>query len=124
MGGRRTTIGPGKTGGGDRGTCKGIKEVQCKGVPKFECDFIYDYEPCSRINTFKASKCNHRKDVKKCPITLTTKDGCEINTIITNKGKKMIASPTKTKISWGAEELFGYMKRCVCLPEMVDSVSV
>jgi len=100
------------------------QEVQCKGVPKFECDFIYDYEPCSRINTFKASKCNHRKDVKKCPIKLATKDGCEINTIITNKGKKMIASPTKTKISWGKEENFGFMQRCVCLPEMVDSVSV
>jgi len=103
---------------------KVTQEVQCKGVPKFECDFIFDYEACGRINTFKASKCTHRKEVKKCPIKLVTKDGCEINTIISNKGSKMIASPTKTKISWGAEELTGFMKRCVCLPDMVDSVSV
>jgi len=103
---------------------KVTQEVQCKGVPKFECDFIYDYEACSRINTLKASKCTHRKDVEKCPIKLVTRDGCEINSIITNKGAKMIPSPTKTKISWGAEELTGFMKRCVCLPDMIDSVSV
>merc|ERR1740128_1594913 len=88
---------------------KVTQEVQCKGIPKFECDFVYDYEACSRINTLNAIKCTHRKDVKKCPIKLVTRDGCEINTIITNKGAKMLTSPTKSKIAWGADELTGFM---------------
>jgi len=98
------------------------KEVACKGVPKFKCDFIFDYEACSRINKLEANKCNHRKDVTKCPLKLETKDGCIIDTLLTNKGAKMIAG--KTKISWGDNPLTGFMSRCVCLPEMVDSVSV
>jgi len=98
------------------------KEVACKGVPKFTCDFIFDYEACSRINKLEANKCNHRKDVTKCPLKLETKDGCIIDTLLSNKGAKMIAG--KTKISWGDNPLTGFMTRCVCLPEMVDSVSV
>ena len=73
------------------------KEVACKGVPKFKCDFIFDYEACSRINKLEANKCNHRNDVTKCPLKLETKDGCIIDTLLTNKGAKMIAG--KTKIS-------------------------
>eukprot|EP00091_Calanus_sinicus_P000288 TRINITY_DN1021_c0_g1_i18.p1 TRINITY_DN1021_c0_g1~~TRINITY_DN1021_c0_g1_i18.p1 ORF type:complete len:132 (-),score=34.51 TRINITY_DN1021_c0_g1_i18:36-431(-) len=98
------------------------QEVRCKGVPKFECDFIYDYEACSRVNTLDAAKCTHRKDVKKCPVKLETKDGCIIDTLLTNKGAKIIAG--KTKISWGDNPLTGFMTRCVCLPDMVESVSV
>jgi len=109
----------------ERGTRKRgrvTKEVACKGVPKFTCDFIFDYEACSRINKLDANKCNHRKDVTKCPLKLETKDGCIIDTLLSNKGAKMIAG--KTKISWGDNPLTGFMTRCVCLPEMVDSVSV
>merc|ERR1712002_273647 len=98
------------------------KEVACKGVPKFTCDFIFDYEACSRVNKLQASKCNHRKDVKKCPIQFETKDGCIIDALLTNKGAKIIAG--KTKISWGDNPMTGFMTRCVCLPEMVNSVSV
>ena len=61
----------------------------------------------------KATQCNHRKDVDKCPITLNTKVifiniivpltnhlqlGCELKTTITNKGAKILVSP-KIEIS-------------------------
>ena len=73
------------------------QEVRCKGIPKFTCDFVYDYEACSHINKLEAAKCDHRKDVTKCPLQLETKDGCIIETLLTNKGAKIIAG--KTKIS-------------------------
>ena len=43
--------------------------------------------------------CDYRKDVtkSKCPLQLETKDGCIIDTLLTNKGAKIIAG--KTKIS-------------------------
>jgi len=104
----------------DRKRGRVTKEVSCKGVPKFTCDFIFDYEACSRINKLQASKCDHRKDVKKCPLTLETKDGCIIDTLLTNKGAKIITG--KTSISWGGSPPTGFMTRCVCLPEMVNSV--
>ena len=113
------------------------KEVSCKGVPKFTCDFIFDYEACSRINKLQASKCDHRKDVKKCPLTLETKDGCIIDTLLTNKGAKIITGKTSISckhhftqqkqnfnnfFSGGGSPPTGFMTRCVCLPEMVNSV--
>jgi len=106
----------------DRKRGRVTQEVRCEGIPKFKCDFIYDYEPCSRINEISANKCNHRKDVKKCPIKLETKDGCIINALLTNKGAKMIVG--KSKIKWGDNPLTGFMSRCVCLPDLMDSVSV
>jgi len=106
----------------DRKRGRVTQEVRCKGIPKFTCDFVYDYEACSRINKLEAAKCDHRKDVTKCPLQLETKDGCIIDTLLTNKGAKIIAG--KTKISWGDNPLTGFMTRCVCLPDMVDSVSV
>ena len=69
------------------------QQVQCKGVPKFDCDFIFDYEACSRLNSFRVANCGHRKpvlncsvlflhlpvQVKKCPVELVTRDGCVIS---------------------------------------------
>ena len=78
----------------------------------------------------KATQCNHRKDVDKCPITLNTKAsilviiiivtnyksfsscafsmtnfqlGCELKTTITNKGAKILVSP-KVEISGGCQQ--------------------
>ena len=46
------------------------QQVQCKGVPKFDCDFIFDYEACSRLNSFRVANCGHRKPVLSCSVLL------------------------------------------------------
>merc|ERR1711974_396424 len=53
---------------------------------------------CDQVINMRATQCNHRKDVDKCPITLNTKLGCELKTTITNKGAKILVSP-KVQIS-------------------------
>merc|ERR1712192_145374 len=78
-------------------------EIRCKGVPKFNCTFLFDTdEYCDQVINMKATKCNHRKDVDKCAITLTT------------KGAKILVSP-KIEISGGATRPAGFMDSCVCI---------
>jgi len=90
-------------------------EIRCKGVPKFNCTFLFDTdEYCDQVINMKATQCNHRKDVDKCPITLNTKLGCELKTTITNKGAKILVSP-KIEISGGATRPAGFMDSCVCI---------
>merc|ERR550517_87254 len=90
-------------------------EIRCKGVPKFNCTFLFDTdEYCDQVINMKATQCNHRKDVDKCPITLSTKLGCELKTTITNKGAKILVSP-KIEISGGATRPAGFMDSCVCI---------
>jgi len=92
-------------------------EIRCKGVPKFNCTFLFDTdEYCDQVINMKATQCNHRKDVSKCPITLNTKLGCELKTTITNKGAKILVSP-KIEISGGATRPAGFMDSCVCITE-------
>merc|ERR1719334_1718978 len=70
-------------------------EVKCDKIPKFKCDFIVDYAP-GEVTDFKAAKCTHRKNIKKCPITLETDDGCTIKAFLYNKQKDIF---TKGRIA-------------------------
>lgn len=96
-------------------------EIRCKGVPKFNCTFLFDTDQyCDQVINMKATQCNHRKDVDKCPITLNTKLGCELKTTITNKGAKILVSP-KIDISGGATRPAGFMDSCVCIRNETSS---
>merc|ERR1712142_749084 len=70
-------------------------EVKCDKIPKFKCDFIVDHTP-TKVTSLKASKCTHRKNFKKCPITLTTKMGCTIKAFLYNKQKDVYAKGKMT----------------------------
>eukprot|EP00091_Calanus_sinicus_P000290 TRINITY_DN1021_c0_g1_i3.p1 TRINITY_DN1021_c0_g1~~TRINITY_DN1021_c0_g1_i3.p1 ORF type:complete len:310 (-),score=84.26 TRINITY_DN1021_c0_g1_i3:134-1063(-) len=70
-------------------------EVKCDGIPKFKCDFTIDYT-VSTVKSFKASKCSHRKNFKKCPVTILTNTGCTVTAFLYNKQKTVDA---KGKIS-------------------------
>jgi len=90
-------------------------EVRCKGVPKFNCTFKFDTDEfCDMVHNMEALQCNHRKEVEKCPIKLTTKIGCKVQTTITNKGAKMLVSP-KVEVEGGRTRPLGFMESCVCI---------
>jgi len=96
-----------------------IQEVQCKGIPKFKCRFIFDYDHryCETVSNLRAVKCNHRKNLKRCPVSIETKEGCKIDFTVTNKEAKMLTSP-KVKISGGPKRE-GFMSKCVCMAPLV-----
>merc|ERR1712018_132696 len=107
----------GKTGCGTRSQWRS----GARGFPKFNCTFLFDTDQyCDQVINMKATQCNHRKDVDKCPITLNTKLGCELKTTITNKGAKILVSP-KIDISGGATRPAGFMDSCVCIRNETSS---
>lgn len=91
------------------------QEVQCKGVPKFTCTFFLGTDKyCDEVDDMRAAQCDHREEVKKCPVTVITKTGCKVEATITNKGAKMLVSP-KIKVSGGPTATKGFMESCVCI---------
>ena len=65
-------------------------EVKCDDIPKFKCDFVIDYT-VSGVKSFKASKCTHRKNFKKCPVNIQTNSGCTVKAFLFNKQKSVEA---------------------------------
>merc|ERR1719435_920935 len=107
-------------------------EVKCDKIPKFKCDFIIDHTPTA-VTSLKVSKCTHRKNFKKCPVTLTTKMGCTVKAFLYNKQKDVFAkgkvsiectdfttTPAPTTTTTTAEEVYPPTKAvgdgCVCVP--------
>jgi len=117
---------------------KGV-EVKCgEGIPKFKCDFIVDYT-VGGVRSFKAAKCTHRKNFKKCAVTLETDDGCVINAFLYNKQKTVYAKgPLRIECPWtttagpteavattepsNLPEVKAVGDGCMCVPNLVAAV--
>ena len=104
----------------------------------FIIEIVIDNSDYWQVINMKATQCNHRKDVNKCPITLNTKViiikiinivanamslklitninfqlGCELKTTITNKGAKILVSP-KIDISGGCLTIWQHSDITIC----------
>jgi len=91
------------------------QEVRCKGIPKFECTFFGATDKyCDEVEDVRAAQCNHREEIKRCPVTVITKTGCKVEVLLTNKGEKMLVSD-KIKVSGGPQATKGFMESCVCI---------